>query len=80
MAKSKLAMVNEKIAEGVIGDYKNIKACIVGGYKKIESGVVFGFTKILDAFVDQFLPKEGESVEEARKRLDTEQANLENQA
>lgn len=62
MAKSKLVKVNEKIAENV-----------VGGYKKIEEGAVGGFNKIADKFVDCFLTKEGESVEEARVRLAKEQ-------
>lgn len=56
MAKSKLVKVNEKIAEKV-----------VGGYKKIENGAVGGFNKIANKFVDNYLTKEGESVEEARE-------------
>jgi CHASE3 domain sensor protein len=62
MAKSKLVEMNKKIEEGV-----------VSGYKKIEEGVVSGFGKITDKFVDQFLTKEGETVEEAKKRLAAEQ-------
>ena len=45
----------------------------MGGYKKIEEGAVSGFNKIVDKFVDNFLTKEGESVEEARARLAAEQ-------
>ena len=74
MAKSKLIKANEKIAEGVVGGYRKIENGVVGGYKKIESGVVGGFTKMTDKFVDQFLTKEGESVEDAKKRLAAEQA------
>lgn len=62
MAKSKLVETNEKIAEHV-----------VEGYKKIEDGVVGGFTKMSDKFVDQFLTHDGESVEEAKERLQDEQ-------
>ena len=62
MGKSKLVKVNEKIAERV-----------VGGYKKIESGAVSGFTGMSHSFVDQFLTKDGESVEDAKKRLAEEQ-------
>ena len=40
-----------------------------GGYKAIEGGVVGGYKKIEDAFVGKFLTKEGESVEDAKKRL-----------
>jgi len=74
MAKSKLAKANEKIAEGVVGGYKKIEEGVVGGYKKIEEGVVNGFNKMTDKFVDEFLTKEGESVEDAKKRLAQEQA------
>ena len=74
MAKSKLIKANEKIAEGVVGGYRKIENGLVAGYKKIESGVVGGFTKMTDKFVDQFLTKEGESVEDAKKRLAAEQA------
>lgn len=62
MAKSKLVKVNEKIADAV-----------VSGYKKIEEGAVGGFNKIADKFVDNYLTKEGESIEEARERLGAEQ-------
>lgn len=58
MAKSRLAKVNEKIAETV-----------VEGYQKIEDGVVGGFNRMTDRFVDSFLTKEGETVEQARKRI-----------
>ena len=58
MAKSKLVKANEKIEKAV-----------VGGYKKIENAVVSGYTKIEDKFVDVFLTKDGESVEEAKERL-----------
>lgn len=73
MEKSKLVNANEKIAESVVGGYKKIEEGVVGGYKKIEDGAVGGFNKIADKFVDSFLTKEGESVEEARERLAREQ-------
>lgn len=85
MAKSKLVQINEKIAEavtegfkkiedGVVGGYKKIEDGVVGGYKKIEDGVVSGFNKMTDKVVDQFLTREGESVEDARKRMSGQQA------
>ena len=77
MAKSKLVKANEKIAKGVVGGYKKIERGVVGGYKKIEKGAVGGFNKIADKFVDNFLTKEGESVEEARARLAAEQKERE---
>ncbi len=58
MAKSKIVKVNKKIENAV-----------VGGYKKIENGVVNVYTKIEDKFVDMYLTKDGETVEEAKKRL-----------
>ena len=62
MAKSKLVNANKKIAEKV-----------VGGYKKIEDGVVGGYKKIENAFVDRYLTQEGETVEDAQKRIHAEQ-------
>ena len=58
MAKSKLVQANRKFAQSV-----------VASYKKIENGVVSGFNKINDAFVDEFLTREGETVEQAKQRL-----------
>lgn len=73
MAKSKLVKANQKIEERAVGTYKQIEQGVVGGYKSIEQGVVGGFQKISDGFVDQFLTKEGESIEDAKKRLAEEQ-------
>lgn len=53
---------------------------MVGGYKKIEDSVVGTYKKVEDAFVGKFLTHEGESVEEARKRLEAEQAAREEEA
>ena len=75
MARSKLVKANEKIAESVVDGYKKIEKNAVGGYKKMEEGVVTGFNKMTDKFVDQFLTKDGESVEDAKKRLAREQAD-----
>lgn len=72
MARSKLAEVNEKIAEGVVEGCKKIEEGVVVGYQKIENGAVEGFQRMTDKFVDSFLTKEGESVEEAKARLDRE--------
>ena len=69
MAKNKLVKENEKIAEAVVGGYKKIEDGVVGGYKKIEESVVDGFGKVTDHFVEKFFAHEGESVEEAKKRL-----------
>ena len=55
---SKFVEANEKIAEKV-----------VEGYKKIETGVVDGFNKVSDKCVEVLFAKEGETVEDAKKRL-----------
>ena len=62
MAKSKLVKANEKIAEKVVGSFETIEGAVVGGYTKIE-----------DAVVGRYLTKDGETVEEAKKRLKAEQ-------
>ena len=61
MAKSKFVQINEKIAEEV-----------TTGYKKIEDGVVGTYKKMEDKFVDNFLAKDGETVEEAKERISSE--------
>lgn len=77
---SKLTETNEKIANGVTEGFQKIEKGVVEGYKKIESGVVEGFEKISDKFVDKFLTKEGETVEEAKARLEQEQKDREAKA
>ena len=41
----------------------------VNGCKKIETGAVEGFGKVVDKCVEALFAKEGESVEDAKKRL-----------
>ena len=77
MATSKLVKANEKIADAVAGGYKKIKEGVVGGYQKIEDGVTGTFKKVEDGFVGKFLTHEGETVEDAEKRLAEEQAQRE---
>lgn len=62
MARSKLVKANEKIAEKVVGTFETIEGAVVGGYTKIE-----------DAFVGRYLAKDGETVEDVKKRLKAEQ-------
>jgi len=52
---------------------------IVDGYKKVEESVVGGYKKIEDKFIDTFLKKDGETIEEAKKRVRDEQQLLEEQ-
>lgn len=69
---SKLVEANEKIAEAVVGGYKKIEDGVVAGYQKIEKGAVDGFNKVTDKCVEKLFAKEGETVEEAKKRLSRE--------
>ena len=69
MEKNKLVEINEKIAAGVVEGYKKIENGVVEGYQKIEDGVVEGFNKFSDKCVEKLFAKEGESVEDAKKRL-----------
>lgn len=62
----------QKIEDAVVGGYKKIENSVVGGYKKIEDSVVEGFSKVTDKFVGKLFAREGESVEDARKRLSGE--------
>ena len=59
----------KKIENGVVTGYKKIENGVVSGYKKIEDGVVGGFGKVVDKCVEVLFAKEGESVEEAKARL-----------
>ena len=72
MDKNKLVQANEKIAETVVEGYKKIEDGVVGGYKKIEDGVVEGFNRVTDKFVEKLFAREGETAEDARKRLSAE--------
>ena len=58
-----------KIGETVVEGFKKIEDGVVDGYKKIEDGVVDGFGKVNDKFIEKLFTKEGETVEEAKKRL-----------
>ena len=66
---SKLVEANEKITEAVVEGYKKIEDGVVKGYKKIEKGAVDGFNKVADKCVEKLFAKEGETVDEAKKRL-----------
>ena len=59
---AKLVDANKKIEKAVIGGYKAVENTVVGGYKKVE-----------DKFVDTFLKRDGETIEEAKERLQKEQ-------
>ena len=65
----KTGKTGETITEG----FQKIEDGVVGGYKKIEEGVVEGFNKVSDKFIDVLFTKEGESLEDAKKRLSGEE-------
>ena len=69
---SKIAETNEKIAEKVVEGYKKIENGVVEGYKKIEKGAVDGFNKVSDKCIEVMFAKDGETVEDAQKRLSGE--------
>ena len=58
MTRSKLVQANKKIEEAVVSGYRIIEQTVVGGYQGIEAG-----------FVDRYLTRDGETVEEAKQRL-----------
>ena len=57
------------IEETVVETYEKIEDGVVGGYKKVENTFVSGYKKIEDKFVQKFFSREGETVEETKKRL-----------
>lgn len=59
----------EKIEQAVVDGYKKIEKGVVDGYKKMEEGIVDGFEKVSDKCIEVMFSKDGESVEEAKKRL-----------
>lgn len=67
MAKLKLVEANQKIADAVVKSYQKIEKTVVDGYQKIE-----------DKFVDQYLTQDGETVEDAKRRLKQEQQDRDN--
>ena len=64
-----VAEAYKSIETGVVNTYEKIETGVVSGYKKVEEGAVSGFRKISDKFIQKFFSREGETVEETRKRL-----------
>ena len=64
-----VVQVYQAVEEGVVDTYEKIESGVVSGYKKVEQGAVTGFQKISDKFVQKFFSREGETVEETKKRL-----------
>lgn len=59
----------KKIENAVVTGYKKIEDGVVSGYKKIEEGAVEGFNKVNDKIIEKVFSKDGETVEETKKRL-----------
>ena len=66
---SKLVEESERIAQTVVKGYQKLESGVVEGYKKIEDGVVEGFGKVTDKCVETLFAKEGETADQAKKRL-----------
>ena len=62
---SKFVEANQKIEKTVVGAYQSVEDTVVAGYKHIE-----------DRFVDLFLRRDGETIEESKVRLQREQDEL----
>ena len=65
----KLVDANLQFGETLAGGFNKMSKSVVSGYKAIETGVVKGYTAIEDSFVGSFLLHEGESIQEAKARL-----------
>lgn len=55
---SKIRELNKKIEETVVNAYQKVEDTVTGGYQKVE-----------DKFVSTFLAEAGETVEQAKARL-----------
>jgi len=64
-----LSEAYQSVEHGVVNTYEKIEESVVGGYRKIEDGAVNGFRKISDFFIRKFFSRQGETVEQTRKRL-----------
>lgn len=61
--------VGKTIEQSVVGTYKKIEDGVVGAYKKVEEGAVNAYKAVEDFCVDKLFKKDGETVEEAKERL-----------
>lgn len=68
-----IADMGGKIVKTVTEGYKKIEDGVVDGYKKLEEGIVEGFNKVNDKMIEKLFTKEGETVEEAKERLNGEE-------
>ena len=69
-----MSKIEDKFTEKFLNEDGSLKTGKVGeaitaGYKKVENTVVESFEKVTDKCVEKLFAKEGETVEEAKKRL-----------
>lgn len=64
--------VTEATAEAAVSGYKKIENGVVTGYQKMEDGIVTGFNKVVDKCVEKLFARDGETAEDAKKRLHRE--------
>lgn len=65
----KFVDANLQFGETLAAGFTKMSEGVVSGYKAIETGVVKGYAAIEDSFVEQFLRKPGETLEDAKARL-----------
>lgn len=53
----------------VVTAYEKIESGVVSGYKKTETCIVSGFQKVCDKCIEVLFSREGESLEDTKKRL-----------
>lgn len=53
--------------------YKAVEEGVVNAYKAVEKGAVNAYHKVEDAFVDKLFRRGGETVEDAKERLQGKQ-------
>ena len=64
-----VAEAGKTIGDGVVDFYKKIEDGVVGAYKKVEEGAVGAYKAVEDFCVDKLFKKDGETVQEAKDRL-----------
>lgn len=67
-----MAEAAQAAGDVAVGVYQKIEDGVVTGYKKMESGIVDGFGKVVDKCVEVLFARKGESVEDAKRRLNGE--------
>ena len=53
----------------LVAVYKSVEESVVGAYKAVEKGAVDAYRKVEDAMVDKLFRKEGETIAQAKDRL-----------